>query len=81
MEEKNRAETDFVVVKALEDGVNVMGLTSGGATRFHHTEKLGEGEVFIAQFTENTTAIKVNGRASILTAHGAVESGTRGERK
>ena len=51
MEENNKAQSDFVVVKALEDGVNVMGLTRGGATRFHHTEKLGEGEVYIAQFT------------------------------
>ncbi len=81
MEENNKAQSDFVVVKALEDGVNVMGLTRGGATRFHHTEKLGEGGVYIAQFTETTSAIKINGRASILTAYGAVESGTRGERK
>ena len=81
MEENNKAQSDFVVVKALEDGVNVMGLTRGGATRFHHTEKLGEGEVYIAQFTETTSAIKINGRASILTAYGAIESGTRGERK
>ena len=81
MEENNKAQSDFVVVKALEDGVNVMGLTRGGATRFHHTEKLGAGEVYIAQFTETTSAIKINGRASILTAYGAVESGTRGERK
>lgn len=81
MEENNKAQSDFVVVKALEDGVNVMGLTRGGTTRFHHTEKLGEGEVYIAQFTETTSAIKINGRASILTAYGAVESGTRGERK
>ena len=81
MEENNKAQSDFVVVKALEDGVNVMGLTRGGATRFHHPEKLGECEVYIAQFTETTSAIKINGRASILTAYGAVESGTRGERK
>ena len=81
MEENNKAQSDFVVVKALEDGVNVMGLTRGGATRFHPTEKRGEGEVYIAQYTETTSAIKINGRASILTAYGAVESGTRGERK
>lgn len=74
-ENKKEQGGDYVVIKALEDGVNVMGLTSGGSTRFHHTEKLDAGEVFIAQFTENTTAIKVNGRASISTKHGEVTSG------
>ena len=81
MEENNKAQSDFVVVKALEDGVNVMGLTRGGATWDYRGEKLGGGEVYIAQFTETTSAIKINGRASILTAYGAVESGTRGERR
>lgn len=66
---------EYVVIKALENGVNVMGLTSGGSTRFHHTEKLDAGEVFIAQFTENTTAMKINGKAEISTKHGKVISG------
>lgn len=51
------ASTDYVVIKALEDGVNIMGLTRGSNTRFHHTEKLDAGEVYIAQFTEFTSAI------------------------
>lgn len=77
MEDRNKKDAagDYVIIKALSDGVNVMGLTSGGSTRFHHTEKLDAGEVFIAQFTENTTAIKINGKASILTRYGEVESG------
>ena len=66
---------DFVVIKALEDGVTVMGLTRGPATRFHHTEKLDRGEVMIAQFTRHTAAIKVRGRAEIWTRHGHLVAG------
>lgn len=67
---------DYIVVKALEDGVNIMGLTRGSNTRFHHTEKLDCGEVYIAQFTQVTSAIKINGKAEILTKHGTVKSGS-----
>jgi transcription attenuation protein (tryptophan RNA-binding attenuator protein) len=65
---------DFIVIKAIEDGVNVIGLTRGSDTRFHHSEKLDKGEVMIAQFTEHTSAIKVRGKALIQTSHGEVES-------
>jgi len=44
-------------------------------TRFHHTEILDKGEVMIAQFTENTSAIKIRGNAQINTAYGVVISG------
>ena len=43
---------EYIVVKALENGVNIIGLTSGKDTKFHHTEKLDKGEVFLAQFTD-----------------------------
>jgi transcription attenuation protein (tryptophan RNA-binding attenuator protein) len=65
----------YVVVKALEDGVVIMGLTRGPDTRSHHSERLDRGEVLIAQFTEFTAAIKVRGRAEILTSVGPVTSG------
>lgn len=65
---------DFVVIKAKENGVNVIGLTRGTDTRFHHSEKLDKGEIMIAQFTEHTSAIKVRGKAVIQTAHGQIES-------
>jgi transcription attenuation protein (tryptophan RNA-binding attenuator protein) len=65
---------DYVVIKAAEDGVNVIGLTRGTDTRFHHSEKLDKGEVMIAQFTEHTSAIKVRGKATILTNYGEIES-------
>jgi transcription attenuation protein (tryptophan RNA-binding attenuator protein) len=75
MDEKDEILGDYIVVKALENGVQVIGMTRGRDTRFHHTEKVDEGEVVIAQFTENTSAIKIRGRAEILTKHGSITSG------
>ncbi len=66
---------DYIVVKAEENGVNIIGLTRGKDTRFHHTEKLDKGEVYIAQFTENTSAMKVRGKAVIYCKHGAINVG------
>ncbi|MDN3016701.1 trp RNA-binding attenuation protein MtrB [Neobacillus drentensis] len=75
MEEKrNSQNSEYVVIKALDDGVSVIGLTRGSDTRFHHSEKLDKGEVLIAQFTEHTSAIKIRGNATILTQYGQVES-------
>ncbi|MBO8136679.1 MAG: trp RNA-binding attenuation protein MtrB [Desulfotomaculum sp.] len=66
---------EYIVVKALDNGVTIIGLTRGKDTKFHHTEKLDKGEVMIAQFTEHTSAIKIRGRAEILTKHGSVTTG------
>ena len=63
---------DYIIIKALENGVTIIGLTRGKETKFHHTEKLDKGEVMIAQFTEHTSAIKVRGKAEILTRFGLV---------
>ena len=68
---------EYIVVKALENGVNIIGLTSGKDTKIHHTEKLDKGEVFLAQFTDVTTAIKINGAAEIYTKHGKLMSDAR----
>lgn len=65
---------DYVVIKALENGVTIMGLTRGKDTKFHHTEKLDKGEVMIAQFTEHTSAIKIRGKAELLTKHGSIRT-------
>ena len=77
--ERSRAERPqegrYIVVKALEDGVTIMGLTRGRDTRSHHSEKLDRGEVMVAQFTDLTAAIKIRGRAEILTDTGRVTSG------
>lgn len=68
------AQNEYIVIKAAEDGVNVIGLTRGTDTKFHHSEKLDRGEVMIAQFTEHTSAMKIRGKAEIHTAYGLIES-------
>lgn len=66
--------TEFFVIKAKQNGVNVIGLTRGKDTRFHHSEKLDQGEVMIAQFTEHTSAVKIRGKAEIHTRHGVIHT-------
>ncbi|MBU0906278.1 MAG: trp RNA-binding attenuation protein MtrB [Planococcaceae bacterium] len=68
------SQTEYIVIRAEEDGVNVIGLTRGTDTKFHHSEKLDRGEVMVAQFTEHTSAIKIRGKAEIQTAHGVMQS-------
>ena len=79
-------DIEYTVVQGIErvvwkwsasvDGVVIMGLTRGKDTRSHHSERLDEGEVLVAQFTELTAAIKIRGKAEILTDVGKVESGS-----
>lgn len=73
MEEVEKA--DFIVVKALENGVTIIGLTRGKETIVQHTEKLDKNEVWISQFTEHISAVKIRGKAEILSRYGKVESG------
>lgn len=77
MEKRQAQNSDYVVIKAVDDGVSVIGLTRGTDTRFHHSEKLDKGEVLIAQFTEHTSAIKIRGNAKIMTHFGEIESEMR----
>lgn len=65
---------DFIMIKALEDGVTIIGLTRGKDTRFNHTEKLDKGEILAAQFTENVSAMKIRGKAELLSKHGKIEA-------
>ena len=46
--EDGEASGRYIVVKALEDGVVIMGLTRGKDTRSHHSERLDAGEVLVA---------------------------------
>lgn len=71
---KESSNNDFFVIKAKENGVNVIGLTRGLDTRFHHSEKLDKGEVMIAQFTEHTSAVKIRGKAIVQTSHGEIDT-------
>lgn len=64
----------YVVIKALENGVTIIGLTRGKDTKFHHSEKLDKGEIMIAQFTEHTSAIKIRGKVDLLTKHGRLKT-------
>lgn len=73
--DNNLGSSEYIVIKALENGVTIIGLTRGRDTKFHHTEKLDAGEVYIAQFTEITSAVKIKGKAEILTKHGRLVSG------
>ncbi|WP_027417484.1 trp RNA-binding attenuation protein MtrB [Aneurinibacillus terranovensis] len=66
--------TEFIIIKALENGVNVIGLTRGEATKFHHSEKLDKGEIMVAQFTEHTSAIKIRGKAIVQTSCGQIDT-------
>lgn len=72
MSESN--QNDYFVIKAKDNGVQVIGLTRGHDTRFHHTEKLDKGEVMIAQFTDHTSAVKIRGKAKIWTRFGVVDT-------
>jgi transcription attenuation protein (tryptophan RNA-binding attenuator protein) len=65
---------DYFVIHALDNGVQVMGLTRGPETKFHHTEKLDRGEVMVVQFTEHTSAVKVRGKAHLYTKHGIIDT-------
>lgn len=64
-----------ILIKALEDGVSIIGLTRGESTKFHHIEKMDKGDVLMVQFTEFTAAIKIKGKAKILSSSGEVVSG------
>ena len=65
---------EYIIVKALENGVTIIGMTRGKDTKFHHTEKLDKGEIMILQFTEFTSAVKIRGQAEIIHKHGSIFS-------
>ena len=71
----NFQNDSYIAIKADEDGVTVFGLTRGSDTRLQHTEKLDKGEVYIAQFTSNVSAIKVRGKAKVYTHYGVIDAG------
>lgn len=65
---------DYIVIKAKDHGVQVIGLTRGHDTRFHHTEKLDKNEIMICQFTDHTSAVKIRGKAVVMTKYGTMET-------
>lgn len=75
MNELEPVTGEYIAIRAEEDGVTIIGLTRGKDTRFHHTEKLDKGEVYLAQFTEITSAMKIRGKATVYTKFGGIASG------
>ncbi|NBC69043.1 trp RNA-binding attenuation protein MtrB [Paenibacillus sacheonensis] len=65
---------EYIIVKAKAQGVQVIGLTRGQDTKFHHTEKLDKGELLICQFTDHTSAIKIRGKATVMTKYGTIDT-------
>ncbi|MHB8063968.1 MAG: trp RNA-binding attenuation protein MtrB [Ruminiclostridium sp.] len=72
---EDKISGEYVAIKAEENGVTVIGLTRGRDTKFHHTEKLDRGELLLAQFTENTSAIKIRGKATVYCRYGTIQCG------
>ncbi len=72
---EDKISGEYVAIKAEENGVTIIGLTRGRDTKFHHTEKLDKGELLLAQFTENTSAIKIRGKAIIYCRYGTIQCG------
>ena len=68
-------EIEYIAVEALEEGVTIMGMTRGKSTNIHHTEKLNKGEIWLCQFTEDTSAMKIRGKAKIYTKYGPINAG------
>lgn len=64
----------YIIVRAKENGVRVMGLTRGKETRVSHTEILSHGEVLVVQITEHTAAFKVVGKAHVWTPYGEISA-------
>jgi len=72
--EKDYIGEDYIVIKAMENGVTIIGLTRGQDTKFHHTEKLDKGEILVVQFTAHTSAIKIRGNAEVMHRFGTTTS-------
>lgn len=75
MDNEKAVEMPYICIKAMEKGVNIIGVTRGEDTKIHHTEKLDAGELLIAQFTENTSAIKIRGKSVVYTKFGIITTG------
>ena len=62
---------EYVIVKALEDGVNVSSIVSAEATPVLN-ERLDEGEIFLLLLDEEYLGIRIRGKVEVDTIHGKV---------
>ncbi|MBR2303201.1 MAG: trp RNA-binding attenuation protein MtrB [Clostridia bacterium] len=67
-------ENEYICIKALQPGTQIIGLTRGSETKSHHTENLDKGEILVVQFTEKTSAIKIRGNAEVYTKFGVIKA-------
>mgnify|MGYP000644639313 CR=1 FL=1 len=69
---------EYIVVKALENGVNIIGLQAARIQSFIIRRNLIRERIFLAQFTDVTNSNKdLNGAAEIYTKHGKLMSDAR----
>ena len=74
MEKVIGQENEYICIKALQPGTQIIGLTRGSETKSHHTENLDKGEILGVQFTEKTSAIKIRGNAEVYTKFGVIKA-------
>ena len=74
MEKVIGQENEYICIKALQPGTQILGLTRGIETKSHHTENLDKGEILVVQFTEKTSAIKIRGNAEVYTKFGVIKA-------
>ena len=67
-------ENEYICIKALQPGTQIIGLTRGSETKSHHTENLDKGEILVVQFIEKTSAIKIRGNAEVYTKFGVIKA-------
>ena len=67
--------SEYVIRKALENGVTIIRLTRRQGHQVPPLGKSCKGEIMIAQFTEHTSAnTKIRGRVEVLTKHGRLRT-------
>ena len=67
----NTKPLEYVVIKALEDGVNISSVISNDGIPVLN-ERLDEGEIFLLVISENYLGVRIRGKAEIDTALGKV---------
>ena len=62
---------EYVVIKALEDGVSVLSIMSTEGSPVLN-ERLDKGELFLLQLADGYLGIRIRGKAELDTVHGHV---------
>ena len=75
MAEKIGADTSYICVKALEKGVNIIGVTRGEVTKIHHTEKLDQGGGSDCAVYGEIPLHEIRGKAEVYTQFGMIRAG------